>query len=57
MLKVLSVCLPQNEWFAIPKFIIMVVATLVIIQLVCALLERFAPRIYGILMGSRMKKK
>ena len=55
ILKVLSLCLPQNEWLEIPKFILMVVATLVIIHIVCAFLEKLAPKVYAILMGNRIK--
>ena len=57
ILKILSICTPQNEWFEIPKFIIMVILTLVIINYVCAFLEKFAPKIYAILMGNRTNKK
>ena len=53
VLKVLSLLLPQSPWLEIPKFAIMVCATLVSINYVCAFLERFLPKIYGILMGSR----
>ena len=56
ILKILSFCTPQNEWLEIPKFIIMIVSTLVIINLVCAFLERFAPKIYATLMGNRLDK-
>ena len=56
ILKIFSFCLPQNEWLAIPKFIITIVLTLVIINLVCAFLEKFAPKIYAILMGKRLNK-
>ena len=57
MLKVLGICLPQSEWYAIPKFVIMIVSTLVIINLVCAFLERFAPKTYAILMGNRITRQ
>ncbi len=57
ILKIFSFCISQNEWLEIPKFVIMVVLTLVIINFVCAFLEKFAPKIYAILMGSRMKKQ
>ena len=57
ILKIFSFCTPQNEWLEIPKFIIMVILTLVIINFVCAFLEKFAPKIYAILMGNRMNKK
>ena len=56
ILKILSLCTPQNDWLEIPKFIIMVVSTLIIVNLVCAFLEKFAPKIYGTLMGNRANK-
>ena len=56
ILKVLSFCLPQSEWLAIPKFVIMIIATMVIIELACTILARFTPRIYAILVGNRAKK-
>ena len=56
ILKVLNMVLPQSEWTEIPKFIIMVVLTLVIINFVCTFLERFLPKIYAALMGNRAKK-
>ena len=57
ILKILSFCLPQPEWLEIPKFIIIVISTLVIIHIVCAFLERFIPKIYAVLMGNRIKAK
>ena len=57
ILKILSLFAPWNEWLEIPKFIIMVILTLVIINYVCAFLERFFPRIYGVFMGNRTKKQ
>ena len=57
ILKIFSFCTPETEWLEIPKFIIMVVATLVIINVVCAFLEKFTPKIYAVLMGNRTKKK
>ena len=57
ILKMLSICLPQSEWLEIPKFIIMVILTLVIINFVCAFLERFFPKIYALFMGNRIKKQ
>ena len=55
ILKVLSLCLPQSEWFEIPKYAVMIVITLLIIHFVCTLLEKFAPKVYATLMGNRMK--
>ena len=57
LLKVFSVCLPENPWLEIPKFAVMVILTLAIINLVCAFLEKFTPKIYGILMGNRAKSQ
>lgn len=57
VLKIFSFCTPQNEWLEIPKFIIMVVSTLIIVNLMCAFLEKFAPPIYATLMGNRINKK
>ena len=37
-------------------FILMFVITLLIINLVCVFLEKFAPKINGILFGDRIKK-
>lgn len=57
ILKILSFCTPESEWLEIPKFVFMIVATLAIINFVCAFLEKFAPKIYAILMGNRINKK
>ena len=57
IIKVFSACTPQNEWLEIPKFIIVVILTLAIINFVCAFLEKFTPKVYAILMGNRMNKK
>ncbi|MBR5495858.1 MAG: acyltransferase [Oscillospiraceae bacterium] len=57
ILKILSFCTLQSQWLEIPKFIIMVVLTLVIINFVCAFMEKFAPKIYATLMGNRINKK
>lgn len=57
ILKILDFCTPNSEWLEIPKFLIMIPMTLVIINVACALLERFAPRIYAMLMGNRIDKK
>lgn len=56
IMKIFSFCIPQSEWLEIPKFVIMIIVTLVIINFVCAFLERFAPKIYATLMGNRTKK-
>lgn len=56
ILKILNFCTPQNRWLEIPKFMIMIISTLAIINLVCAFSEKFSPKIYAILMGNRMNK-
>ena len=56
ILKIFCFFIPQNEYLEIPKFIIMVISTLAIINFVCAFLEKFAPKIYSVLMGNRIKK-
>ena len=57
ILKIFSYCTPQSEWLKIPKFIIMIILTLIIINLAYAFLERFAPKIYATLMGNRINQK
>ena len=57
ILKILAFCTPKNEWLEIPKFIIMVVSTLIIVNLICAFLEKFVPPVYATLMGNRVNKK
>lgn len=57
ILKILSFCLPRSEWMEIPKFVIMVVSTIAIINFVCAFLEKFLPKVYGLFMGNRAKSK
>ena len=56
ILKILDFCTPQSQWLEIPKFMIMIISTLIIINSVCAFLERFAPKIYSVLTGNRMNK-
>lgn len=57
ILKILTLCTPQNEWLEIPKFIIMIISTLVIINYVCVFLEKFFPKIYALFMGNRINKR
>lgn len=54
--KLLFLCLPKNNWMAIPNFIITFILTLILINLICIFLEKFMPRVYSILMGSRLRK-
>lgn len=54
-LKILSFSLPSYEWLEVPKFIIMDAFTIVIINYVCALWEKFFPRIYAVFIGNRLK--
>ena len=56
ILKILAFCTPKNEWLEIPKFIIMVVSTLIIVNLICAFLEKFVPKVYATLMGNRINR-
>ena len=56
ILKILSLVIPQSEWFEIPKFIIMVACTLTFINFTCTFLEKFFPRIYALFMGNRINK-
>lgn len=55
--KLIYLCLPKSEWFAIPNFIATFVLTLAVINLFCTLLERFAPRLSALMMGNRTKRK
>ncbi len=56
IIKIFGVLFPQNEWLEIPKFIIMVPLTLLIINYSCAFIERFFPKIYALFMGNRVKR-
>ncbi len=56
LLKILSFCLPDYEWLEIPKFLIMAVFTIIIINYACAISEKFFPRIYALFIGNRLKK-
>ena len=56
ILKILSVILPHNPYMEIPKFVIMVVVTLTIINFVCAFLERYLPKLNGFLFGKHIKQ-
>lgn len=57
ILKIASLCLPQNPWLEIPKFAATVVLTLAVINTFCVLCEKYLPSIYGVLMGSRINKR
>lgn len=57
VMKILSAILPQSKWLEIPGFIVMAVITLTIINLICVILEKFFPKIFGIFMGNRVGKK
>lgn len=56
ILKIFSFCLPQNPYLEIPKFVIMIVLTLLIINCFCSFCEKFFPKIYALLMGNRINK-
>ena len=52
----IALCLPRTPWMAIPNFIITVILTLIVINVVCVLLERFLPRVNAVLMGNRIRR-
>ena len=56
ILKIFDFCTPQSQWLEIPKFIVMIISTLVIINLVCAFSEKFTPKVYAALTGNRINK-
>ncbi len=53
--KLIFLILPKSEWFAIPNFIITTILSFILINFVCYLLDKFCPKIYSILMGSRSR--
>ena len=53
--ELLFLGLPKNEWFAIPNFILTFIFTLLSINLICALIERFFPKTCALLFGNRIK--
>ncbi|MBR6633124.1 MAG: acyltransferase [Clostridia bacterium] len=53
--ELICLALPKNEWFAIPNFILTVILTLLSINLICTLLERFFPKVSAVLFGNRIK--
>ena len=59
ILKIFSFCLPQSKWLEIPKFVLMIILTLIIINCVCAFCEKYLPKVYALLMGNRntLRKK
>lgn len=54
--KIILLLLPESEWLKIPEFIVTVALTLIIINIVCAFLERFLPKVYALLFGGRIRK-
>lgn len=54
--KLIALCLPRTPWMAIPNFIITVILTLIVINVVCVLLERFLPHVNAVLMGNRIRR-
>lgn len=54
--KVYSSFLPQWDWLLVPQFFLRVTLTILVINLICAFLERFLPNVYAILMGNRTKR-
>ncbi len=57
ILKIFDFCTPQSEWLMIPRFAVIVISTLIIIHYACVILEKFTPKLYAILMGSRKRGK
>lgn len=55
--KLCFLCMPRNESFAIPNFIITFILTLIIINLGCSFFEKHCPKIYSIFMGMRTREK
>ena len=55
--KLFLIVFSSNEWLAIPNFIVTFVLTLLIINVFCIVCERYAPAIYSVLMGQRVKTK
>lgn len=53
--KIFVLCLPKTEWLAIPNFLITVYSTLLCINLVCTVTEKYFPRTYAIFMGNRKR--
>ena len=54
--NLIALCLPRTPWMAIPNFIMTVILTLIVINVVCVLLERFLPRVNAVLMGNRIRR-
>ena len=51
--KLIYLLLPKNNIFVIPNTIVTIVLTLVIINWFCVFMERFFPKIYSVISGSR----
>ena len=55
--KIVLLCLPRSEWFAIPNFMITFILTVLVINLACVFMEKYLPKVYSIFMGNRLKPK
>lgn len=55
--KLCFFCMPRNEYFAIPNFIITFILTLIIINLACSFFEKHCSKIYSMFMGMRTRAK
>lgn len=53
--KLVFIVFPKREWMAIPNFFATVILTLLFINLMCSLGEKFFPKVYSALMGNRLK--
>lgn len=51
--KLLVLALPRHWTMALPVFFLSIALTLVVIEGICVLLERFAPKVYSTLSGDR----
>ena len=55
--KVFYLIFPKNEYLAFPNFIVTIILTLIIINVICYIAERYVPRIYALLMGRGIKSR
>lgn len=55
--EVLYLLFPKNGYFALPNFVLTLVLTLLVINVFCAVAERYLPQTYGLLMGKWIKFK
>lgn len=51
--KLIYLLLPKSNIFVIPNMIVSLVSTLLIINWFCVFMERFFPKVYSVISGSR----